>query len=178
MNEVAEAVSSQYLTFKIEGETYAVDVAGVQRVLEHSPVMKVPGAPPYMRGIMNMMGSVVPVVDLKQKFGMGQTEKTIDTCIIVLEVQSASGNTIIGALADSVDEVVELPPTSIEPAPRIGTSVNRRFLRGIGKRDDQFMMILDFDEVLGDDEFSLLATAGAAEAMNEGADDEKAGLDS
>jgi len=149
----------QYLTFKIGEETYAVDVGGVQRVLEYAPIMKVPGAPPYMRGVINVMGSVVPVIDLKQKFGMGETERTIDTCIVVLELTLDSERSVIGALADSVDEVIELGADSIEPAPRIGTSINRRYIRGIGKRDDRFLMILDFGEIFVGEELTTLKEA-------------------
>lgn len=160
---MAEAATSvdQYLTFKIGEESYAVDVGGVQRVLEYVPIMKVPGAPAYMRGVMNMMGSVVPVIDLKDKLGMGETARTVETCIIVLEIRFDSERSVIGALADSVDEVIELPVGSIEPAPRIGTSINRRFLRGIGKREEGFLMILDFNEVFAGEDLSTVTETGA-----------------
>ncbi len=157
IDEATVTAVDQFLTFKISQETYAVEVAGVQRVLEYQPIMKVPGAPPYMRGVINVMGSVVPVIDMKQKFGMGETERTIDTCIVVLELDLDSERTLIGALADSVDEVIELGADSIEPAPRIGTSINRRYIRGIGKREDRFLMVLDFSEIFHGEELATLA---------------------
>ena len=165
MGEAAQK-GGQYLTFRIAGETYAVEVGGVQRVLEYTPIMKVPGAPAYLRGVMNVMGAVVPVIDLKRKFGFGETVQSIDTCIIVLEVVLEKERAVIGALADAVEEVIELDSAAVEPTPRIGTSINRRFIRGIGKREEGFLMILDFDEVFSGEELQTMAAveATAAEA--------------
>ena len=106
---VAEiAVTTQYLTFKLGEEVYAVDIAKVREVLDFTTVTKVPRTPEFMRGVINLRGSVVPVVDLRLKFGMSRTENTVNTCIIILEVRVDSETTVLGALADSVQEVIDL----------------------------------------------------------------------
>lgn len=149
----------QYLTFKLDDEVFAVDVAKVREILELTSITKVPQTPPFMRGVINLRGSVVPVVDLRLKFGMTETERTVDTCIIVVEVTHEHETLVLGALADSVQEVFEMEPGQVEPAPRIGTKLNTDFILGMGKHDGQFIMILDIDRTFTSDE---LATAGAA----------------
>ena len=139
--------TTQYLTFKLDEEIFALDVAKVREILEYTSVTKVPRTPDFMRGVINLRGSVVPVVDLRLKFGMTATEQTVNTCIIVAEV-GMDGETIqLGALADSVQEVNEMEPEQIEAAPRIGTQLNTGFIKGMGKHDGTFVMILDIDKV-------------------------------
>jgi len=152
-----EVVSKQYLTFRLAKETFAVDVAKVREILDFVAITKVPQTPDFMRGVINLRGSVVPVVDMKLKFGMEPTEKTVNTCIIVLEVSIENETTIVGALADSVQEVVELDPAQIEPPPRIGMKLNIDFIRGMGKLNDDFVMILDTDKIFSFDEGTVLA---------------------
>ncbi len=142
----------QYLTFKLADETFAVEVAKVREILDFSTVTKVPQTPDFMRGVINLRGSVVPVVDMRLKFGMSETEKTVDTCIIVLEITLDNETAVVGALADSVQEVLELEPENIEPAPRIGTKLNTDFLVGMGKQNETFIMILNIDKVFTLDE--------------------------
>ena len=150
----------QYLTFKLDNEVFALDVATVREVLDFTTVTKIPRTPEFMRGVINLRGSVVPVVDLRLAFGMSATEKTVNTCIIVMEVRVESETAIMGALADSVEEVVDLEPEQIEPAPNIGTSIKTDFIRGMGKRDSRFLMILDIDRVFSADQLmGLRATA-------------------
>jgi purine-binding chemotaxis protein CheW len=105
-----------------------------------------------MRGVINLRGSVVPVVDLRLKFGLSRTEQSIDTCVIITEVESKGEKLVLGALADSVQEVIELEQGNIEPPPRMGTRVNIDFIRGMGKRDERFLILLDLDRVLTDQE--------------------------
>jgi purine-binding chemotaxis protein CheW len=105
-----------------------------------------------MRGVINLRGSVVPVVDLKLKFGMQKTEQTVNTCIIIAEVSVDGEVTVLGTLADSVQEVIELEPDQIEPAPRIGTNMRTDFIKGMGKQGNQFIIILDIDRVFSFDE--------------------------
>lgn len=140
----------QYLTFKLADEIFAVDVAKVREILEWTSITRIPQTPEYMCGVINLRGSVVPVIDLKQKFGMVVTEKTVNTCIIVVEVLQGDETLILGSLADSVQEVFELEPSQIEPPPRIGTGLNTEFIEGMGKHGDTFIMILDIDRVFGD----------------------------
>jgi len=146
----------QYLTFTLDEEVFALDVSKVREILEYSTVTKVPQVPEFMRGVINLRGSVVPVVDLRLKFGMAATEQTIDTCIIVAEVQLDGDAVILGALADSVQEVVDMEPDQIEPAPHIGTQLNAAFIKGMGKCDGKFVMILDIDMVFTNDKIDLV----------------------
>jgi purine-binding chemotaxis protein CheW len=148
----------QYLTFKLDEEIFAIDVAKVREVLDFTAITKIPRTPGFMSGVINLRGSVVPVVDLRLCFEMSKTTKTVNTCIVVVEVLLDGESTIIGALADSVEEVVDLEPEQIEPAPRIGTQVRTDFIRGMGKRDTQFVMILDIDKVFSAEELGALQT--------------------
>ncbi|MCP4041146.1 MAG: chemotaxis protein CheW, partial [Gammaproteobacteria bacterium] len=107
----------QYLTFTLDGESFATEIAQVREVLEFCRITKVPRTPDYMRGVINLRGSVVPVVDLRLQFGMQATEPTIDTCIVIVEVRIDGQSTVLGALADSVQEVIEFRRDQLEPAP-------------------------------------------------------------
>ncbi|HUA62580.1 MAG TPA: chemotaxis protein CheW [Verrucomicrobiae bacterium] len=154
----------QYLTFKLDHEVFALDVATVREVLDFTTVTKIPRTPEFMRGVINLRGSVVPVVDLRLAFGMTATEKTVNTCIVVVEICLEGETTIMGALADSVEEVIDLEPEQIQPAPRLGTSIKTDFIRGMGKRDAQFLMILDIDRVFSADELAGLHMSAQAAA--------------
>ena len=146
----------QYLTFKLSDEVFALDVAKVREILEITNITKVPQTPDFMRGVINLRGSVVPVIDMRLKFGMSATEQTVNTCIIVVEINMDGDTVVLGALADSVQEVVEMEPESIESAPHIGTKLNTDFIKGMGKVDERFVMILDIDRVFSSDELSDL----------------------
>ena len=148
--------AAQYLTFKLSDEIFAVEVSKVREILEYIKITKVPRTPEFMRGVINVRGSVVPVLDLRLKFGMSVTEQSINTCIIVLEINFEGETTILGALADSVQEVIELEPDQIEPAPKIGTQLRTEFIKGIGKRDNEFIMILDIDRVFSGEELQVI----------------------
>jgi purine-binding chemotaxis protein CheW len=145
----------QYLTFQLGEEVFALGVSNVREILEFTTVTKVPKTPEFMRGVINLRGSVVPVLDMRLKFGLTRTEKTVDTCIIVVEVSFEEENTIIGALVDSVQEVFDLEPDQIEPAPKIGTQLKTEFIKGMGKRDDHFIILLDIDKVFTSDELAV-----------------------
>jgi purine-binding chemotaxis protein CheW len=168
MNVTGVMETTQYLTFKLADEVFALDISKVREVLDFTAITKVPKTPEFMRGVINLRGSVVPVVDLRLKFGMSRTEKTVNTCIIITEVTVDNETTVLGALADSVQEVMDLGQDSIEPAPRIGTHLNTEFIRGMGKRDNTFVIILDIDKVFSVDELALVQ-AKQAEAPAEDA---------
>ena len=152
-----ELEATQYLTFKLDEEVFALDVAKVREILEESSITKVPQTPDFMRGVINLRGSVVPVIDMRLKFGMSRTEKTVNTCIIVVEVQLEDEVIVLGALADSVQEVIEREPSQIEAAPHIGSRLNTDFIRGMGKQDSNFVIILDIDKVFNSDELASIA---------------------
>jgi purine-binding chemotaxis protein CheW len=151
--------TTQYLTFKLDEEIFALDVAKVREILEYSTVTKVPQTPDFMRGVINLRGSVVPVIDLRLKFGMSATEQTVNTCIIVTEVGVEGETVLLGALADSVQEVDEMEPGQIEAAPHIGTRLNTDFIKGMGKQGSNFVMILDIDKVFEGDDLAMIAEA-------------------
>jgi purine-binding chemotaxis protein CheW len=146
----------QYLTFQLGEEVFAIDVSRVREILEFTTITKVPKTPDYMRGVINLRGSVVPVLDMRLKFGMTKTEKKLDTCIIVVEVLFENETIIIGSLVDSVQEVFELEPDQIEPAPKIGIQLKTEFIKGMGKRDDRFIIILDTDKVFNAEELNAV----------------------
>jgi methyl-accepting chemotaxis protein len=154
VSEITE--TRQYLTFRLGNEIFATDVAKVREVLDLTTVTRIPRTPEFMAGVINLRGSVVPVVDLRLCFQMSKTESTRNTCIVVVEVLLDNESTVIGALADSVEEVIDLEPSQIEPAPRIGTQIRTDFIRGMGKRDAQFIMILDIDRVFSADEIAAV----------------------
>ncbi|MCL5237715.1 MAG: chemotaxis protein CheW [Nitrospirae bacterium] len=160
MSVIGLTETTQYLTFKLDEEIFALDIGKVREVLDFTTVTKVPQTPDFMRGVINLRGSVVPVVDMRLKFGMSETEKTVNTCIIIAEVSLDNETTVLGALSDSVQEVIELEPGQIEPAPRIGTRLKTDFIKGMGKRDSQFIMILDIDKVFTSDELVIVHDAG------------------
>lgn len=164
MNSTTQNESRQYLTFKLREEVFGVDVAQVREILDSIKITKVPQTPDFMCGVINLRGSVVPVVDMNLKFGMAKTEKTVNTCIVVVEVNIEQENTILGALVDSVQEVIELEPQEIEPAPRIGTRLNTEFINGMGKRDDNFIIILDIDKVFSAEELEIVQSSAAVSA--------------
>ena len=139
--------STLFLTFRLGGELFATDVSQVREVLEIDTITGVPNALEFMRGVINVRGSVVPVIDLRAKFDMEPTERTVDTRIVVMELDLDGEMTVLGALADSVNEVIDLPAAAIEPPPRIGSRWRTKFIRGIGKKDEAFLLILDLDKV-------------------------------
>jgi purine-binding chemotaxis protein CheW len=146
--------TTQHLTFSLGDEVFAMDISKVREVLDITDVTKLPRMPEFMRGVINLRGAVVPVVDLRIKFGMTQTENTVNTCIIITEATVDGFTTVLGALADSVKEVVDLEPGNVTAPPRIGTKLRTDFIRGMGKRDEQFMIILDIDRVFSADDLA------------------------
>jgi len=162
MAEIAE--TTQYLTFNLSEEVFAVDVGRVREILEITTITKVPQTPDFMRGVINLRGSVVPVIDMRLKFGMTETERTVNTCIIVVEVNMEDETIVLGSLADSVQEVIEMEPQQIEAAPHIGTHLNTEFIKGMGKHDGRFVMILDIDRIFSAQEISAVTSGGTNSA--------------
>ncbi len=155
--------TNQFLAFKLDDEVFAFDISKVREVLEYSTVTKVPQTPDMMEGVINLRGSVVPVIDMRVKFRMGETEKTVNTVIIIIEIDLDSESTMIGALVDSVNEVMDLDTDHIEPPPKIGTKLNTEFIGGMGKQGDQFIIILDIEKIFSADELETLQQAAEPE---------------
>jgi purine-binding chemotaxis protein CheW len=150
---------TQFLTFKLGKELFAVDIEKVQEVLDYTTITKVPWTPDYLLGVINLRGSVVPVVDMRTKFAMVPTERTVNTCFVIVEVDLDGGKFVIGAMADAVQEVLDLEPDQIEPPPRIGAKMDITFIRGMGKHNDQFIIILDIDRIFSSSDMAVLAQA-------------------
>ncbi|QLA16397.1 chemotaxis protein CheW [Desulfolutivibrio sulfoxidireducens] len=158
---------NQYLTFVLEDELFALNIGTVREVLELASITKVPRTPEFIRGVINLRGRAVPVVDLRMKFGMGETRRTVNTCIIIVEVELDGEATVLGALADSVQEVYEMESSQIEPPPRMGTRIKSEFITGMGKSGDRFIVILDINKVFSAEELSLAADAIGAPGTTE-----------
>ncbi len=141
-----------YLSFRLDNEVFASDVSKVLNILELSPITKVPKSPEYMRGVINLRGSVLPVVDLRVKFGMSPTVETVDTCIIVLNINVDDDDITLGILVDAVSEVLEIEDKEIEASPSIGTKYKTEFIQGMWKKEEGFIMILDINRVFSTDE--------------------------
>ncbi|MBT8339025.1 MAG: chemotaxis protein CheW [Desulfatitalea sp.] len=148
---------SQYLTFKLGEEMFALDVAQVREILDVTTITKVPRSPDFMRGVINVRGSIVPVVDLRLKFGLPVVERTVDTRIVVMEIHMDGDMNIVGALADAVHDVLDMDTTDIEAAPKLGAKWNTEFIKGIGKLDERFIIILDVDRVFSSGELALVS---------------------
>ncbi len=167
MSESTITEITQYLTFKLGDEVFALDISKVREVLDFTTITKVPRTPEFMRGVINLRGSVVPVADIKLKFGMPMTEKTVNTCIIITEVTVDGETTVLGALADSVQEVIDLDPDHIEPAPKIGTKLKTEFIKGMGKQGERFIILLDIDQVFSTEELALVKTDQVEDPAND-----------
>ena len=149
-------ITDQYLAFKLDNELFAVDVGKAREILDFIEVTRVPQTPDYMLGVINLRGSVVPVINLRRKFGMDEVERTVDTCIIVMEVDVKETPVVIGIVADAVQEVLDLEPEQIEPPPRLGTRLNTEYIQGMGNLDGQFVIILDIDKIFSMEELAVI----------------------
>jgi purine-binding chemotaxis protein CheW len=154
--DTATAETTQYLTFTLGDEDFALEIGKVREVLDYTTITKVPRMPEFLRGVINLRGNVVPVIDLRLKLGMHAIERTVDTCIVIAEIMMDGEMTQVGALADSVKEVIALDPGQIAPPPKIGTKLDNAFIKGMGQQDEKFLMILDIDRILSSDELAAV----------------------
>ena len=144
-------MTMQYLSFQLAGEEFAFGILKVKEILEYDTITRVPNAPVAVRGVINLRGSVVPVVDLALQFGLTPTVITKRTCIVIVEARVDGVDLVMGVLADAVSQVIDLAPEAIEPPPAFGSRVSVEYLVGMGKLDDRkFVLILDIDRLLGD----------------------------
>jgi len=164
MDDTKAISSQQYVTFSLGDELFGVEVTRAREILSVTPVTKVPQTPEYLLGVINLRGQVVPVIDMRLKLGLPVSEETEDTCIIVVEVQVDGEAIIVGALADAVREVLEIRSDQIEPAPRLGTRLKTAFINGMGKVDEQFLILLNIDRVFSSDELAIVQDAGQVSA--------------
>lgn len=151
----------QCLTFTLGGEMYGVQTLSVKEIIEYGHVTEVPMMPPSIRGVINLRGAVVPVVDLKARFGGGATQITRRTCIVIIELGEAGERQVIGIVVDTVSEVLEIPGADIEPPPLFGARIRSDFISGMGKVGGHFVILLDMGRVLSVDELSTLSELAA-----------------
>lgn len=157
MNETTNLQSNTYLTFYLDEELFGLNILLVREVLEYTDITKVPMTADFMRGVINVRGHVVPVVDLRQKFGLKKAEQTVNTCIIIVELDIEGESSTMGALVDGVQEVMDITPEQIEKSPRLGSRIDTRFIQGIGKLTDRFVILLDIQEIFSTRELSMIS---------------------
>lgn len=148
--------TESYLTFKLDEELFAINVSKVLEILEVKPITKIPKSPSFMKGVINLRGNILPVIDTRNKFCMPQQDFTIDTCIIVLNINSASESLLVGAIVDSVQKVIDIPEVAIQPSLSMGAIYREDFINGIGKIDEDFIMILNIDKVFSAEEIAVM----------------------
>ena len=148
--DTAHTTMDKYLSFTMSKEVFALEIARVREVLDMADITRIPKTPVHMRGVVNLRGNAVPVMDLKLKFGLGETESTINTRIIILEFGGDGGSDMVGILADSVREVLDLVPEEIDDPPKMGACVDTAYLRGVAKKDGDFVLVLDLSNVFKD----------------------------
>jgi purine-binding chemotaxis protein CheW len=152
MSKVNNATAQSYLSFKVGEELFAANVSKVVEILEVTKITKVPKSPEYMRGVVNLRGSVLPVIDTRLKFGMASAVDTVDTCIMVLTIHMENESFILGALVDAVQEVFEITDDQIKDAPTIGSKYKSEFIDGMIRLNEEFIMLLNVDKVFSSDE--------------------------
>ncbi len=153
---VTEEEASQYLTFFVAKERYAIDILDVKEIIEISQMTRVPMTPEYIRGVINLRGSVVPVVDLCARLGKERCDLTKRSAIVLVEVESRGERQMIGMLVDEVNEILDISASNLQPPPDFGTDIRTDFIRAMGRVDDVFMILLDINHVLSTDELSQL----------------------
>ncbi len=159
---VVQKEEAQYLTFLLGNEMFAMDILGIKEIIEYGSLTTVPMMPEFIRGVINLRGAVVPVVDLSARFVRPATEVTRRTCIVIIEADNEGETQDIGVVVDAVSEVLEIAAANIEPAPSFGAKIRADFISGMGKVKDKFVIILDADKVLSVDELSMLEQAAGA----------------
>lgn len=168
IKEREEMVQQQYLTFFLADEEYAINIQRVKEIIEYTTVTRVPKVPEWIRGVINLRGNVVPIVDLTVRFGLEESPVAKTTCIVIVEVEQDSERAVMGVVADAVNQVIDLAPKDIEEPPAFGTRVRLEYLFGMGKLGKKFALILNIDRVLSNTELLtvsiLQAAAGEAQS--------------
>ncbi len=150
-----ELEQTQYLTFQLAGEEYAIGILQVKEIIAYGTLTKVPQTPRSIRGVINLRGNVVAVADLAVKFGLPPSPITDRSCVIIVETNPEGEKIVVGIVADSVSQVIDLPAQEILPAPAFGTNIRLDFLRGMGKAGQKFVLVLDIDKVLAAEDINL-----------------------
>ncbi len=163
--EHTEEAFTQYLTFYIAGKTFAVGILDVNEIIEVSEMTDVPMMPEFIRGVINLRGSVVPVIDLAARMSRGQSEISKRSCIVLVEINRPDGSQqAIGMLVDAVNEIVEIEQANIQPAPNMGDGINTDFIQAMGRVDDLFIILLDIDHVLSTEQIGQIQQLADSQA--------------
>lgn len=157
---VAKEEVLQYLTFSLGDEVFAMDIRSVREIIQFSTMTIVPLMPEFVRGVINLRGAVVPVIDLKSRFGRDRAQMGKKTCVIIFDVGADGDKVELGLLVDAVSEVIEITASQIEPPPQFGTTIQREFILGLGKVDSEFIVILEPERALNIDDMAALAEKG------------------
>lgn len=157
----AAAEQTQYLTFMLGGEVFAIGILAIKEIIEYGSLTAVPMMPECIRGVINLRGAVVPVMDLSARFGKQATEATKRTCFVIVEIEADGESRDVGVIVDAVNAVLEIPAAEIEPAPAFGTKIRTDFIQGMGKVNGKFVILLDLNHILSMDEMGTLAETGA-----------------
>ena len=155
-HEVSTDITKSFMSFKLGEEQFAISVMNILEILEIPGITKVPKAPSFLKGVVNLRGNVLPVIDARIKFGMEPTAMTIDSCIIVLNIDIDDELVMVGALVDSVQEVFELNEEEIKPSPTIGSKYKAEFIHGMIKVDEHFLMLLNIGKVFSADDLETI----------------------
>lgn len=152
----ASGQAGQYLTFVLGAETFAIGIMAIKEIIEYASLTEVPMMPSYVRGVINLRGAVVPVLDLPVRFGKASSAVTKRTCIVIIDVMLGSERHVLGLVVDAVNAVLDIPPGDIEPPPAFGASIRTEFIRGMVKINSKFVIVIDVDHVLAADEVQAL----------------------
>lgn len=166
-NGSAKAEPGQYLSFFLSGEEYAAGILKVKEIIEYDTLTRVPMTPSWVRGVLNLRGGVVPVVDMAVKFGLPETAITKLTCVVIVEIELEGETTIMGVMVDAVSRVIDLTADQIEPAPAFGTRVHTDYLLGMGTPGEKFILILDIDRILAIEELTEVSSIELADSGEE-----------
>ncbi|MCE5271973.1 chemotaxis protein CheW [bacterium] len=160
---MATQLAGKYLTFKLAEEEYGLQILKVKEIIGLTRITRVPRTPGFIRGVINLRGKVIPVMDLRTRFGMSQVDDTAETCIIVVEVMHQDRSLLIGGLVDSVSEVRDIAQSNIEETPEFGTDVDTGFILGMGKSQEKVIILLDIDRVISFEELAQIESSVAQE---------------
>lgn len=148
MNVSSDSDSAQYLTFMLDAEVFGIGILSIREIIDYGAVTKVPMMPDSIRGVINLRGAVVPIMDLRARFGRGPTTTGRRSCVVIVEASAAGDRSVMGVLVDAVNAVVDIPAAQVEPAPGFGVGVRPDFIHGMGKLGDRFVVLLDVERTL------------------------------
>ena len=153
----SDTQAEQFLTFELAGESYGVEILKVQEIRGWEPVRAIPNTPGFIKGALNLRGTIVPIIDLRERFGMEKTEYSPVTVVIVLCVENNQGSNVMGIVADAVSDVLDIKYTAIKGGPKLGSKIDTRYMRGMYVAEKHMVMLLDADKLLDTEEFEVLS---------------------